>query len=75
MHDNPAYQELYQEEIINGEIVLISPAMTNQNLISGNIFLIFQEYLRGTDTVVFSSGEAVFFSPENRFIPDGMVVW
>lgn len=74
MCDNLAYQELFREEIINGEFVMMSPALTNHNFISGNIYHIFRMYLKGKKCVPFGDGEAVILSPENRFIPDGMVV-
>ena len=45
--ENLAYQEEYKEEILNGEIVLMSPSPTlNHNRIIGNIYRIFFEFFR-----------------------------
>ena len=65
---------VFREEIINGKVYSRSPAPTNHNMISGNIYRIFRLYLKGKACVPFGDGEAVILSPENRFIPDGMVV-
>lgn len=74
MNDNLAYQDLFREEIINGEVVLMSPAATNHNFVSGNIYHIFRSYLKGKLCFPFGDGEAVILSRENKFIPDGMIV-
>ena len=74
MCDNLAYQEPFYEELINGEFVMMSPAATNHNMIADNIHIIFGTYLWRKKCVSFGDGEAVILSPENRFIPDGMVV-
>lgn len=65
---------MFREELINGKTVTISPAVTSHNFTSGNIQFIFGSYLKGKTPVSFGAGEAVFLSPENKFIPDGMVV-
>lgn len=74
LNENLAYQEPFREELINGEIVMMSPAATNHNFISGNIYHIFRTYLKGKMCVPFGDGEVVFLTPENTFIPDGMIV-
>lgn len=74
MCDNLAYQETLPEEIINGEVVMMSPAVTGHNIIADNIHIIFGTYLRKKKCVSFGDGEAVILSSENKFIPDGMVV-
>ena len=38
MQTNLAYQEEFREELINGEIVAMSPAASNHNRIGGNIY-------------------------------------
>jgi len=74
MCENLAYQEALPEELINGETVMMSPAFTRHNFVSGNIYHIFRLYLKGKICVPFGDGEAVYLSPENKFIPDGMIV-
>lgn len=74
MRDNLAYQETFSEELINGEIIMMSPAATSHNIVAGNIHIILGTYLKKKKCVSFGDGEAVYLSPENKFIPDGMVV-
>ena len=46
MNGNLAYQEEYKEEMLNGEIVLMSPCPTiNHSQISFNITSIFSVYI------------------------------
>ena len=40
MRDNLAYQETFSEELINGEIIMMSPAATSHNIVAGNIHII-----------------------------------
>ena len=74
MNGNLAYQDAFREELINGELVAMSPAATNHNRIARNISRIFGNYLLWKDCEPFGDGEAVFLSEEDRFIPDFMVV-
>lgn len=74
VYGNLVYQEELREELINGEVVLMSPAFTNHNFISGNIYHIFKTYLKGKKCVPFGDGEAVILSEKDRFVPDGMIV-
>ena len=41
MNGNLAYQDAFREELINGELVAMSPAATNHNRIARNISRIF----------------------------------
>ena len=53
--ENLAYQEEYKEEILNGEIVLMSPSPTvNHNRIVINLSRIFSNFLRGKQCEAFS---------------------
>lgn len=73
--ENLAYQEEYKEEILNGEIVLMSPSPTvNHNRIVINLSRIFSNFLRGKQCEAFSDGVDLYLSEKDRVIPDMMVV-
>lgn len=74
MNGNLAYCEDWREELIDGEIVMMSPATTNHNRIAKNIFSIFCNYLKGKTCEPFTDGEAVYLTEKDHFIPDFMVV-
>lgn len=74
--DDLPYQDDYvREELINGEIVAMSPNQTiNHHRISDQIFAIFNHYLRGRKCIAFSDGVDLYLGDKDRFIPDMMVV-
>lgn len=84
MNSNLAYQDDFdgfndflgemREELIDGKLFLMAPAATNHVLISGNIYNIFSNYLKGKKCVPFHDGVKVFFNEKNYFVPDMMVV-
>ena len=74
MGTNLAYRDEFREELINGEVVAMSPAATNHNRIARNISRIFGNYLYGKPCEPFADGEAVYLTEEDHFIPDFMVV-
>lgn len=74
MNSNLAYQEERREELIDGEIVMMSPASTGHTCVAGNIFYIFKNYLKGKKCIPFGDGVLVHLTDENKFVPDGMVV-
>ena len=74
METNLAYQDDPQQEIINGEIVMMAPALSNHNRIARNLTRIFDTYLQGKECEYFPDGEGLFLSEEEEYIPDGMVV-
>ena len=74
MDGNLAYQEERREELIGGKVVMMSPAATNHNLISGNIFHIFKTYLKGKKCIPFGDNEKVFLTSTDHYVPDFMVV-
>ena len=74
MNSNLAYQDEFREELINGEVVAMSPAATNHNRIARNISRIFGNYLFGKPCEPFADGEAVYLTKTDHFIPDFMVV-
>ena len=74
MDGNLAYQEEYPEETLNGKTVMMAPAALNHVLISGNIYGIFHQYLRGKHCTPIPDGALVFLTEADRFSPDFMVV-
>ena len=78
MSDNLAYQDdliaKRREELIGGEVFLMAPASTNHVLVSGNVYRIFGNYLKGKKCVPFMDGVKVFLTEQDHFVPDMMVV-
>jgi len=74
MSGNLAYREERREELIDGKIVAMSPASTNHTFTSGNIYLIFGNYLHGKKCTPISDGSTVYLTDEDHFVPDMMVV-
>lgn len=71
MENNAAFQEEIWTEIINGEIVSMSPRPAiNHHIVASNIAFIF----RGMGLRTLGAGVDLFLSDSNRFIPDGMIV-
>ncbi|MCI8414196.1 MAG: Uma2 family endonuclease [Ruminiclostridium sp.] len=70
-----AYQDEPWEELINGEVVLMSPRpVYNHNRIAFNIAHIFENYLKGKRCTVIADGMDLYLSDKDRFVPDTMVV-
>lgn len=78
MRDNLAYQDDIQEktreELIGGKIFLMAPAATNHVIVSGNIYGIFGNYLKGKKCVPLMDGVKVYLTEKDHFVPDFMVV-
>lgn len=75
MEPNLAYQDELYEELIDGNVILMSPRPTvNHNFVSGNIYRIFSNYLHGKSCVPFADGTDLYLTDTDRFIPDGMIV-
>lgn len=75
MNGNLAYQEEFLDEMIDGEVVLMSPKPTvNHNIIAGNIHTIFNSFLRKKRCVAFGDGTDLFLSEKDKFVPDGMII-
>lgn len=75
MRDNLAYQEARREELIDGKIVMMAPSPGwNHVAVSGNIYNIFFNYLRGKKCTPIQDGFDLHLSEDNVFIPDMMVV-
>ena len=74
MDDNLAYQDELWEEMIDGEMVMMSPASINHNRVAGNIFSMLNSYLKGRVCEAFSDGAAVYLTDKDYYIPDVAVV-
>ena len=75
MNTNLAYQEEILDEVINGQVVAMSPKPRfNHNHIAGNIYVIFRNYLRGRKCTPIMDGTDLYLTGSDRFVPDFMVV-
>ena len=74
VNDNLAYEEEWLEELIDGKLVAMSPAVTNHNRIKRNISTIFDVYLENHPCEVLPDGEAVYLSDTDFYYPDVIVV-
>jgi len=75
MSDNLAYQEEPWEELIDGKVVAMSPRpVFDHNIVAGNIFRIFGNYLHGKKCTAISDGMDLYLTEKDRFVPDMMVV-
>lgn len=73
---NLAFQEERWEELIDGKVVMMSPAATNHTLVSGNIYGIFWNHLKSNKKkcTPISDGSTVYLTDKDHFVPDMMVV-
>ncbi len=75
MIDNLAYQEDIREEMLNGNVVLMSPRpAVNHNLAMGNIYRAFANRLDGKKCLPFADGTDVYLTENDRVVPDVMIV-
>lgn len=75
MSDNLAYQDEHREELINGNIIAMSPSPTwNHMAVAGNIYGIFRNYLKGKKCTPIQDGFDLHLTEKDVFIPDMMVV-
>ena len=74
MSGNLAYQEERREELIGGNVVMMSPASAEHVYTAGSIYNIFKNYLKGKNCIPVSDGLLVHLTDENKFVPDMMVV-
>ncbi len=68
------WEEKAREELIGGEVVMMSPASAGHTFVADNILMIFKNYLRGKKCIPFGDGLLVHLTEEDRFVPDMMVV-
>jgi len=75
MNSNLAYKEEPREEVINGELVAMSPSPGwNHVSVAGNIYHIFNKYLKGKKCTAIQDGFDVHLTDKDVFEPDMMVV-
>ena len=74
MSGNLAYQEERREELIGGNVVMMSPASAGHVFTAGSIYNIFKNYLKGKNCIPFNDGLLVRLTDEDKFVPDFMVV-
>ncbi len=73
--NNLAYQEAARTEMLDGKIVSMSPRPAlNHNIVSGNIFNIFKNYLKGNSCIPFVDGIEIHLSEQDIVIPDCLIV-
>ena len=72
---NPEKNASWQEEIIGGEIVSMSPPKSNHNRVKYNIGRILGNYLLGKRCEYLPDGEGLYLAKDvDEYIPDGMIV-
>ena len=74
MENNLAYQDEYEEELIDGKIIVMAPISVKHAFISGNLYNIFSDYLRGRRCTPIVDGPIVYLTEKDHFVPDFMVV-
>lgn len=74
MNTNPAYQEEPREELLHGEIYMMSSPSINHNQTASNIYYAFRSYLKGKTCRAFNDGVDVYLSENDRIIPDAMII-
>lgn len=68
------YQDSPGYEILNGNIVNMSPASTGHTTVTGNLHGMMFQYFRKKTCRIFVDGLSVHFSKEDKPVPDIMVV-
>ncbi len=75
MNDNLAYELEFYDELIDGEIVMMSPRpATNHNQTAFNIAAIFKTFLKGKTCRVFPDGMDLYLTDKDCFVPNVMVI-
>ena len=74
MNGSLAYQDDRWEEMIGGRLIMMAPASINHNRVIGNIFGLFNSFLKGRTCEPFTDGVATYLTEEDYYIPDVMVV-
>lgn len=75
MSSNSACQDEPRDELINGQIVMMSPRPSNSHCtVAENLFFIFRKHLQGRTCRPLADGRDVYLTKKDRFVPDFMVV-
>ena len=74
MNTNLAYQEEPREELLHGEIYMMSSPTVNHNRVASHIFNAFFNYLKGKPCEAFADGTDVHLTEDDRVIPDAMII-
>ena len=76
METNLAYkfEDELPKETISGRLVMMATPTLNHNIVSGNVYHTFGDYLRGKPCMPFHDNTKVFLEKDERYIPDVMVV-
>ena len=78
MNSNLAYQDdvrrKQRKQLINGKVVMMSPASTGHVSVAGRIFYNFYKHLEGKKCSPFIDGLSVHLTDKDHFVPDMMVV-
>lgn len=73
--DKYSYEKDIRTEKLGGRIVYMSPSpMVNHHEVSTTLHFIFKQYLKGKKCRAFGDGVDVFLTPDDRVIPDMMIV-
>lgn len=74
MNGNLAYQEEPREEMLDGNIYMMSSPSVNHNRVAFHIATAFQARLKGKPCEAFADGTDVYLTDSDRVIPDVMIV-
>ena len=74
MNENLAYQEEPREELLHGEIYMMSSPSVNHSQTASNIYYAFRSFLKGKPCRAFNDGVDVYLSENDRVIPDAMII-
>ena len=74
MNTNLAYQEEPREELLHGEIYMMSSPSVNHSQTASNIYYALRSFLKGKPCRAFNDGVDVFLTENDRVIPDAMIV-
>ncbi|MCL2089369.1 MAG: Uma2 family endonuclease [Oscillospiraceae bacterium] len=75
MNGNLAYDYEAWEEKIGGKIIAMSPRPnSNHNFVSGSIYSLFSNYLKGKPCLPIVDGMDVFLTEDDTVVPDVMIV-
>ncbi|MDE7311269.1 MAG: Uma2 family endonuclease [Eubacterium sp.] len=74
MNTNLAYQEEPREELLHGEIYMMSSPSVNHYQTTLNLTLAFQSRLKQKNCRAFGDGVDVYLTEDDRVIPDTMII-